>query len=63
MRKHHIVGWRLCEEGVEREAEGKKVQKEGVVSCFLGFNGQGNSWPLAASFPLYDGAKILRSSL
>ena len=33
---HNIVGWRFCEEGVEREAEGKKVQKEGAVSSFLG---------------------------
>ena len=36
--KHNIVGWRICEEGVEREAEGKKVQKEGAVSSFLGFS-------------------------
>ena len=36
--KHNIVGWRICEEGVEREAEGKKVPKEGVVSSFLGFS-------------------------
>ena len=38
MRIYNIVGWRLCEEGVEREAEGKTVQKEGTLCSFLGFS-------------------------
>ena len=51
MRKHNIVGWRFCEEGVEREAEGKKVQKEGAVSSFLGFSWAREFVAFARVFP------------